>query len=53
LICDRLTYPPAQIELFAEYEQKRRESDNLILAFDSIRRRYGFNAICVGQTLYR
>jgi len=53
LICDRLIYPPAQIELFAEYEQKKRESDNLILAFDSIRRRYGFNAICVGQTLYR
>ena len=53
LICDRLIYPPAQIELFAEYEQKKRESDNLILAFDSIRRRYGFNAICVGRTLYR
>jgi DNA polymerase-4 len=53
LICDRLTYPPAQIELFAECEQKKRKSDNLIFAFDSIRRRYGFNAICVGRTLYR
>ena len=53
LICDRLTYPPAQIELFSEYEQRKRKDDNLILALDSIRRRYGFNAICVGRTLSR
>ena len=51
LICRHLTYPPAQMALFSEHEQEKRESDNLIFAIDSIRRRYGFNAICVGRTL--
>jgi DNA polymerase-4 len=51
LICHRLTYPPAQIALFSEHEQEKKKSDNLIFAFDSIRRRYGFNAIRVGRTL--
>lgn len=51
LICDRLTYPPAQIELFSENEQKKRKSDTLIFALDSIRNRFGFNAICMGRAL--
>jgi DNA polymerase-4 len=51
LICHRLTYPPAQMALFSEHEQEKKKSDNLIFAFDSIRRRYGFNAIRVGRTL--
>lgn len=51
LMCDRLTYPPAQIELFSEYEQKKKKDDSLIFALDSIRRRYGFNAIHLGRTL--
>jgi len=50
LMCDRLTYPPAQIELFSEYEQKKRKDDDLIFTLDSIRRRYGFNAIHLGRT---
>jgi hypothetical protein len=37
--------------LFSEHEQEKRKSDNLIFTFDSIRRRYGFNAIRVGRTL--
>jgi len=45
LICDRLTYPPAQMSLFSEYEQEEKKSDRLISALDSIRHRYGFNAI--------
>jgi len=51
LICHRLTYPPAQMALFSEHEQEKKKSDNLIFAFDSIRRRYGSNAIRVGRTL--
>ena len=51
LICHRLTYPPAQMALFSEHEQEKKKSDNLIFAFDAIRRRYGFNTIRVGKTL--
>ena len=52
LICDRLTYPPAQMALFAEYEEKENAmSDPLIFALDAIRHRFGFNAIRVGKTL--
>ena len=50
LICHRLTYPPAQMALFNEHEQEKKKNDNLIFALDSIRRRYGFNAIRVGRT---
>jgi len=45
LICHRLTYPPAQMALFRENEQEKKKSDNLIFALDSIRNRFGFNAI--------
>lgn len=45
LICDRLTYPPAQMPLFSEHEQEKKKRDSLIFALDSIRHRYGFNAI--------
>jgi DNA polymerase-4 len=51
LICDRLTYPPAQRELFPEYDAKKRTSDNMVAALDTIRHRFGFNAIRVGKTL--
>jgi DNA polymerase IV len=50
LICHRLTYPPAQMALFSEHEQEKRKNDNLIFALDSIRSRYGFNAIQTGRT---
>jgi DNA polymerase-4 len=53
LICDHLTYPPAQMGLFAEYEEKNKVKDNLIFALDTIRSRFGFNAIRVGRTLYQ
>ncbi len=51
LICDRLTYPPAQMALFAEHEKESKMSDTLIFALDTIRYRFGFNAIRVGRTL--
>ena len=51
LICDRLAYPPAQLELFPEYEKEKNVKDNLVTALDLIRRRFGSNAIRVGRTL--
>jgi DNA polymerase-4 len=51
LVCDRLTYPPAQMGLFAEPEEEKRVRDNLITALDTIRLRFGSNAIWVGRTL--
>ena len=51
LICDRLIFPPAQLELFADEQKKTQQSDNLIVAIDGIRRRYGSDAVRVGRTL--
>ena len=50
LICDRLTYPPAQMALFAQDEKENQMSAPLMFALDTIRRRFGFNAIRVGRT---
>ena len=49
LICDRLIYPPAQIGLFSEFEEEKKTRDNLVAALDTIRRRFGFNAIYTGR----
>ena len=51
LICDRLVYPAAQMELFPADEAKNKASDNLITALDAIRRRFGWNAIGKGRTI--
>jgi DNA polymerase-4 len=51
LICDRLTYPPAQMALFTEDEKENKMTESLIFALDTIRHRFGFNAIRVGITL--
>lgn len=51
LICDRLTYPAAQMELFPAYEAENKASDNLVTALDAIRRRFGWNAISTGRTI--
>jgi DNA polymerase-4 len=49
LTCDRLTYPPAQMELFPEYKEEEKKSDALIAALDKIRFRFGFNAVRMGK----
>jgi DNA polymerase-4 len=51
LICDRLTFPPAQLELFADEQEKTQKGDNLISAIDRIRHRFGTEAVRVGRTL--
>jgi DNA polymerase-4 len=51
LICDRLTFPPAQLELFAAEQKKTKKRENFVIAVDRIRRRFGNNALQVGRTL--
>jgi DNA polymerase-4 len=51
LICDRLIFPPAQLELFADDQEKTQKGDNLISAMDNIRHRFGNDSVQVGRTL--
>ena len=50
-ICDRLTYPPAQRSLFSEHEEEKTVRVQLVTALDTIRDRFGQNAIQTGRTL--
>jgi len=51
LICDRLIFPPAQLELFADEQKTSKKRDNLIVAIDSIRNRFGNEVVQVGRTM--
>ncbi len=51
LVCDRLTYPPAQLDLFDKDRKEAKKRDNLISTLDSIRSRFGSDAIRIGQTI--
>ncbi|MEJ2169243.1 MAG: hypothetical protein P8X90_27350 [Desulfobacterales bacterium] len=51
LICDRLVFPPAQLELFAADRKAAEKRCSLITAVDSIRRRFGHEALRFGRTL--
>ncbi|MBT8366320.1 MAG: hypothetical protein KJP23_16600 [Deltaproteobacteria bacterium] len=51
LICDRLTFPPAQLELFAAEQKQKERRDNLISAIDGIRQRFGNDAVRMGRVL--
>ncbi len=51
LICDRLIFPPAQLELFADEQEQTQKRDHLIVAIDSIRHRFGSEALQVGRTM--
>jgi DNA polymerase-4 len=51
LICDRLTYPPAQLSLFEPDRQTSDRRTRLITALDRIRTRYGDHAVGFGRTL--
>ncbi len=41
LVCDRLTYPPAQLSLFAAENAAQQKDDRLTAALDAIRSRFG------------
>jgi DNA polymerase-4 len=51
LVCDRLIFPPAQLELFASDQKADETRSNLITAIDSIRHRFGNQAVRLGRTL--
>lgn len=51
LTCDRLTFPPAQQPLFAADREKERIDTGVVAAIDTIRGRFGKEAIKVGRTL--
>jgi DNA polymerase-4 len=51
LMCDRLTFPPAQRELFPAAADADRRQTCLVSALDRIRQRFGMDAIKVGRTL--
>ncbi len=51
LICDRLTYPPAQRLLFAEERRLAEKRDRLVAAMDRIRHCFGTDALVMGRTM--
>ncbi len=51
LICDRLTFPPAQLQLFAAQQKKTDQRHNLIQTLDRIRNRFGKEAVQLGRTM--
>jgi DNA polymerase-4 len=51
LICDRLVFPPAQLELFAGDQKAAAKRCGLIKAVDAIRHRFGPEALRFGRTL--
>ncbi len=51
LVCDRLTYPPAQRLLFEPERRMAERQDRLVAAMDRIRRRFGTDALAMGRTL--
>ncbi len=51
LVCDRLTYPPAQRLLFEPERRMAERQDRLVTAMDRIRRRFGIDALAMGRTL--
>ncbi|MCG6895399.1 MAG: hypothetical protein LJE65_17490 [Desulfobacteraceae bacterium] len=51
LICDRLTFPPAQRPLFAETGRETVRRENLVAAIDAVRSRFGRDALRMGRTM--
>lgn len=51
LTCDRLIFPPSQLELFPVAEQEARRGESLLSALDQIRNKFGRDAIRMGRTL--
>lgn len=53
LVCDRLVFPPAQLELFPDEAKVRTREDGLISALDAIRQKYGPRSIGFGRNFSR
>ncbi len=50
LVCDRLTWPSAQPDLFSQSREDRLKKDRLITTLDTIRQKFGADAVKVGRT---
>ncbi|MGD2100165.1 MAG: hypothetical protein PVG35_21535 [Desulfobacterales bacterium] len=51
LVCDRLVFPPAQLALFVADRKGDQKRSGLINAIDTVRRRFGHEAVRFGRTL--
>jgi DNA polymerase-4 len=51
LVCDRLIFPPAQLQLFADDQKQTEQRDNIVSAIDRIRNRFGHDAVQAGRTM--
>ncbi len=51
LVCDRLIFPPAQLELFAADQKADEKRSSLISAIDTVRHRFGSQTLRFGRTL--
>jgi DNA polymerase-4 len=51
LICDRLVFPPAQLELFVADRKADQKRSELVSAIDSVRQRFGPESIRMGRVL--
>jgi len=51
LVCDRLIFPPAQLQLFAADQKANEKRCGLITAIDAVRHRFGTEALRLGRTL--
>jgi DNA polymerase-4 len=51
LCLDRLTFPPAQLDLFANRDQPVKKSDRLMQSLDAIRDKFGAAAVGFGRGL--
>ncbi len=51
LVCDRLIFPPAQLELFAADRKADEKRCGLITAIDAVRQRFGNQALRMGRVL--
>jgi DNA polymerase-4 len=51
LVCDRLVFPPAQMELFPADAAACDRRERIVGALDAVRRRFGGDALQVGRTL--
>lgn len=51
LVCDRLTYPPAQRLLFEPERRMAERQDRLVATMDRVRQRFGTDALAMGRML--
>ena len=51
LVCDRLTFPPAQLSLFAADRNAEKKRSAIVAALDAVRGRFGIDALRVGRTV--